>query len=217
MPLPIFGEAFFLKNFILIIFVLSTSLSSAQMFDSISASFKTKPKFMVKIGARNALITNSFMKIRDVGVGLNFKNTTKIGVVYSWMATDVVRPLSVPGVVVKNGEGELKMRYISPFFEYTFYKSKRYTLSIPLQAGFGHGFYKYKNDNGDKLATEQVAVAFYEPALVGEYFFLKFFSIGAGIGYRIMFLGNKSFEDRFTSPVYILKVKVHFGKILKAL
>lgn len=204
-----------MKKLLLILFVLSATTSSAQMFDSISASFKTKPKFMVRIGARNALITNSFMKIRDVGIGLNFKNTTKIGVVYSWMATNVVRPLSVPGIVVKDGEGELKMRYVSPFIEYTFFKSKRYTLSIPVQAGFGYGFYKFKNDAGNKLITDKVPVAFYEPALVGEVFFLKFLSIGAGIGYRLMFVGNKSFEDRFTSPVYILKFKVHFGKIIK--
>ena len=50
------------------------------MFNEIKASFKEKPKFIVKLGTRNSFITNSFMKMRDVGVGLNYNDVVKVGV-----------------------------------------------------------------------------------------------------------------------------------------
>jgi len=170
---------------------------------------------MVRIGARNSFITNSFVKIKDVGIGLNFNKTTKVGISFNWLKTDVFRPLTIEGVEVKDGIGELKMRYIAPFFEYTFIKRKRYSFSIPVQLGVGRAFFKFKDNAGNKLKTDRVGVAFYEPAMVGEYIFLKYLAVGAGIGYRFMFIGNRKLEDKFTAPVYILKFKILFGELYK--
>ncbi len=189
--------------------------AQGRLFESMKESFDSRPKLMLKLGTRNSFITNSFVKVRDIQLGLNFNNTTKIGVGYNWLASDVVRPLSIDGTEVHYNEGTLKMRYIAPFIEYTFLKNKRYSMSIPVQVGIGSGFYEFKTDEGAQVVTDPVTVAFYEPAMTAEYVVLRYFGVGAGFGYRLMFAGNKGFDEKFTAPVYMFKFKVYFGKVYK--
>lgn len=170
---------------------------------------------MTKIGTRNSFITNSFMKMRGIYIGLNFNDVTRVGLGYNWLATDVVRPLQLDGVGVQNNEGELKMRYLSPYMEYTFLRKRRYNFSIPVQVGLGNAFFKYRDLEGKKQTTDPVTVAFYEPALTGEYIVLRFIGLGAGVGYRLMFIGGKHLDDNFNAPVYMIKFKLYFGKLFR--
>ena len=48
-----------------------------------------------------------------------------------------------------------------------------------------------------------------------EYIVFKYFGIGGGAGYRLMFVGNKQLRDNFTAPVYLIKARFFFGDVLK--
>ena len=114
-----------MKILIPIIFVLIPFSGSTQLLEEMKQSFESKPKVMLKFGTRNSFITNSFVKIRDVQIGFNYKNITKIGLGYNWLATDVFRPLVIEGQIIQENKGELKMRYLAPFVEYTFLKKEK--------------------------------------------------------------------------------------------
>lgn len=190
-------------------------VGSAQLMDDIKKSLDAKPKVLVKLGTRNSFVTNRFVKIRDVQIGFNYKNITKVGIGYNWLATDVVRPLFIEGQDILESTGELKMRYLAPFIEYTFLKKKKYSCAIPLQIGFGKAFFKYRDTANKEKKTASVAIAFYEPAITIEYIVFKYFGIGGGAGYRLMFVGNKQLRDNFTAPVYLIKARFFFGDVLK--
>ena len=204
-----------MKILIPIIFVLIPFNGITQLLDDMKQSFESKPKVMLKLGTRNSFISNRFVKIRDVQIGFNYKNITKIGLGYNWLATDVFRPLVIEGQIVQENKGELKMRYLAPFVEYTFLKKEKYSCAIPVQLGFGKTLFEYRNGSNELKKTKPISIAFYEPAITFEYIVLKYIGIGGGIGFRLMFIGNKRLNDNFTAPFYLLRAKIFFGDVLK--
>jgi len=204
-----------MKILIPIVFVFISLSGTAQLFEDMKQSIESKPKVMLKFGTRNSFITNSFVKIRDLQIGFNYKNITKIGLGYNWLVTEVYRPLSIEGEFVQENKGELKMRYLAPFIEYTFLRKKKYSCAIPVQVGFGKTFLEYRNESNELKKTNSISIAFYEPAITFEYIVLKYFGIGGGIGFRLMFIGNRRLNDNFTAPFYLLRAKIHFGDVLK--
>jgi len=209
------ADIFYMKLLVTIGLILAPTIAMPQLIEDMVESFKFKPKFTAKVGTRNSFITNSFMRIRDVSVGLNFGNTTKIGFGYNWLVTDVIRPLTVDNENVQNNEGELKMRYLASFIEYTFLKKKNYNFSIPVQVGIGNAFFNYHTDVTYNNRTDPILVAFYEPSLAVEYTGIKHIGIGVGAGYRLMFAGYKKLEDNYNAPVYLFKFKVYFGDVFR--
>jgi hypothetical protein len=55
----------------------------------------------------------------------------------------------------------------------------------------------------------------YEPAMAVEYRLFKYLGLGVGVGYRLMIVNNEPTNYQFTSPVYLLKVRILFSKIYK--
>lgn len=173
------------------------------MFDSIKTSFSYKPKPVIKLEARNAFVTSSYVKMKAVKVGLNFHNTVRLGIGYSWMKSDYE-------VYSKLDTNELRFGFGLAFFDYTYYKSKHWNITIPIQLGFGRIAYL----NGDNIKAHQW-VPIYEPAMTVEYIFLKYFGVGFGAGYRVVAKATHPISQQFTSPIYIFKFKVSFGNIYK--
>lgn len=175
----------------------------AQMFDSIQDSFRYKPKVFFKLDARNAFVTNSFTKMNGVKIGLSFKNTTRVGIGYSWMKQFELKDST---------DVNVQFGYVAPFIEYNFYKSKRWNGEIPVQLGIGKS--RYKNVE-TKTVYYSAWMIVYEPAMTFEYRFLKYFGVGAGAGYRFVIKMNKEIKEKFASPIYILRFKIYFGDIYK--
>ena len=97
----------------------------------------------------------------------------------------------------------------------TFLKKEKYSCAIPVQLGFGKTLFEYRNGSNELKKTNSISIAFYEPAITFEYIVLKYIGIGGGIGFRLMFIGNKRLNDNFTAPFYLLRAKIFFGDVLK--
>lgn len=173
------------------------------MFDTIKSSINYKPKPVLKLEARNAFVTSSYVKMKAIKVGLNFHNRLRLGIGYSWMKSDYL-------ITTPTDTNALKFGYGLIFTDYVFHQSKHWNLEIPVQIGLGRISYV----NGENIkASEWVPV--YEPAMIAEYIFLKYFGIGVGAGYRLIFKSRSPIKEQFTSPIYILKFKINFGNIYK--
>ncbi|CAG5086381.1 hypothetical protein [Parvicella tangerina] len=177
--------------------------ASAQLFDSIATAFDYKPKPLLKLEARNAFVTSSYVKMKGIKLGANFHNKLRLGIGYSWMKSDYL-------VEHFNDTSELKFGYGLAFFEYAFFNSDHWNLEIPIQIGLGR--LAYKEDNTIK-SRQWVPV--WEPAMTMEYLFLKYFGIGFGAGYRLVIKSHTPITEQFTSPIYIFKFKINFGDIYK--
>jgi hypothetical protein len=191
--------------------------SNAQLFDSISESFTHQPKFFVKFDTRNSFITNQYAKIRGIKVGLDYNHTTKIGLGFHWLSSELTKEIKVAEDEINTYSANLRFSYISTSIEYAFYKRPKFEISIPVQLGIGMSSYRYKNAAGKHIKEYRHGVFMYEPTMTMQYRFLRYFGIGAGVGYRLMIVNNKAIDEQFTSPIYILRFKVFFGEIYRAI
>lgn len=113
---------------------------------------------------------------------------------------------------------ELKYIYFSPYFEYVYYTSKRWEFNLSAQVGFGSGHYQYYNVEEDRtIKTKYSTILSYEPVMLIDYKIIRWFGVGTGVGYRLIFYKNSNIEEHLTSPVYVFKVKVYLGEIVRTI
>jgi hypothetical protein len=57
----------------------------------------------------------------------------------------------------------------------------------------------------------------YEPAVSVEYKFLRWFGVGADIGYRFMITSDRKINQKFNSPIYAFKFLIYYNEIFKSI
>ena len=179
--------------------------------DSLENVLKNKPIPTARFDSRNSFVSGRNARVQGIKAGVTFRKTLTLGLGYSWLDTDIKERIG-PGDI--GGEGQLKMRYISAFAEYTFYRKGPWEATIPVQIGFGKSFLQVK-ESGTKKTIDANPVILYEPIMTFEYKVLNIIGLGAGVGYRIMLRNNKDIDYQFTSPVYVLKARLIFDEIFK--
>lgn len=194
------------KSIFLFIFLFKALSSSAQLVDSISHSFTHKPSFYWNYGTNYSFISNQFAGIMNIKMGADFNSTTKIGIGFNWINKGLDKQTPVLGYF----HSQLYMRYVSLFFEYTYFKTKHWEASIPAQIGLGNMNYIHSLSNGTSQKTESKWFILYEPITTIQYRFLRYFAVGGGIGFRIVLPNKPTPEDHFTSVLFVVKSKFYF-------
>lgn len=185
--------------------------AKAQLLDSIALSLKEKPRFLLKMDNRGSFISTRSASLWGVKVGVEHNKRVQYGIGYSWLMKRITRQAEIAGVPV---DYRLRFGYITPFFEYSFYRHNKWEVSIPVQVGVGKASYILKED-GNKFRIHASWVFLYEPAMTVEYRLLKFFGLGLGIGYRLAVKTNKDMEEGLSAPTYMLKMKLYLPKLGK--
>ncbi|MFM7311087.1 MAG: hypothetical protein ACKOZY_10800 [Flavobacteriales bacterium] len=183
-----------------------------NLSDSLHDVFHSKPTFSAKMDSWNAFVTGRSAKTTGLKAGIRFKKVLTIGLGYNFIRTDLKDSITYNQ---RLQPGDLKMRYWTPFIEYTFYKKGPWEVSCPLQIGIGKSFVTPQEN---KLAHfKENMILLYEPAIAVDYKVLNLFAFGAGYGYRIMLLNNKEIDQQFSSPMYVIRFRVIFETITDAI
>jgi len=177
---------------------------NTQLFDSIENSLNFKPKPILKLDSRNAFVTNTFIETNALKIGLNFNKIFKVGIGYSWLK----RKFQQKSLINSNDSTKLKIHMGLAFAEFAYWQQKNWSSEIIVQFAGG----SMQHVVNEKL-VKKTPIFIYEPAMLVDYHFLRYFSIGGGIGYRLAIKFNKEVEEQFTSPIYIYRFKINFGKI----
>lgn len=182
-----------------------------NLSDSLYRVLRNKPVFTAKLDSRNSFVTGNSARVYGIKAGVSFRKTLSIGLGYHFIGTDLKEMLIIDNQIV---EGDIKMRYIAPYIEYSFYKKGPWEASVPVQFGVGRSFvrYSYKGKTTDIYSDN---ILLYEPAMSVEYKVFGLIGIGGGLGYRIMLKNNRQLDHQFTSPVYVLRLRIIFDELLK--
>jgi len=183
----------------------------------IKASFKHKPTPDIRLDSRNSFITSRAARIRGVKVGLSFNKTVKLGIGYNWLANELEteRAYTASSGERLTAPHQVKFAYVSPYFEYTFFREERWEASIPVHLGVGTARYMYTDHRGRELRTNARGVLLYEPYMTCLYKPIRYLGVGVGTGYRLLLAGNRALPENFNSPIYVLKFNVYVGEIVK--
>jgi hypothetical protein len=208
---------------VVLIFLIIPSISLAQydderlliFEDEFKKSFKSKPKLDVKFDNRFSFIRDTDVKTIGIKVGLNYRRKFKVGLGFNQMLFNVEK-------IAFNDLGEevpvdLEYSYFSPYLEYVYYNTRKWEFSLSIQHGIGGASYQYVNTNGDKVKLVQSAVLSYEPAMLIDYKIIRWVGIGTGIGYRVVYYKESGIQEKFTSPEYVIKLKVYLGEIVRTI
>ncbi len=186
--------------FLVPVFTCCTLIAHAQFTDSIMHALRNKPRAYGALNGRNSFVQNQKSPVNGVKLGLNFKSQFVFGLSYNWMTNGIV---TYNELQMRN---ELKARYVAAFAEYTFYDTKRWEISIPLQIGVGK-IYTLSN----KKQTHQSVALFYEPTMSLTYKATRYVGLGLDVGYRIVLKNKSEISQNFTSPTYSFGVAFFFG------
>ncbi|MFN3917306.1 MAG: hypothetical protein ACK4K0_06150 [Flavobacteriales bacterium] len=194
----------------LVIFFLLPILGRAQLTDSIRYAFQNKPKPVLKLDTRNSFVTNFPAQVRGIKAGLRYGKTVRLGLGYCWLDYKKETAYTTLNIDTTWTGVKLYQHYGVAYFEYIFYKRKNWTAIIPVQLGIGASGYK-NEDKKNKAYYGRGIMMVYEPAMIADYTFLKYFSVGAGVGYRLMLIPNRQIPEKFTAPVYFLRFNFDVG------
>lgn len=175
------------------------------MFDSIRVSVTKKPSFYGNYNTRNSFISNYRAQVKGVSAGVSYNKQFTMALGYNWLITDF------ESILNEKDTAKLKLRYISPFVEYSFLEKNNFIVSIPIYLGFGQSLYETKN----KEKFKKNFMVLYEPSMKVTYRFLQYISISAGVGFRVVLVGNSSLIENFNSPTYTMGVGLFIGDIYK--
>lgn len=208
-------------NFKILLFILLLCITvSAQVAErppfeeEFSNSFHTKPKLDVKFDNRFSFIQDNDVRTIGLKVGLSFDRKFKVGIGINQMLTNTDNQVLVEDSLV---DIALDYFYFSPYIEYTFYNSKRWAFSLATQFGFGNASYEYVDKNNQLVKLAKSTVLSYEPAMLIDYKIVRWFGVGTGVGYRLIYYKSSGVNENFTSPMYVIKLKVYLGEIVRTI
>ncbi len=203
---------FLSKSFFLLA---QAEISSPYFEDDIKKSFKERPQLDVKFDFRFSFIASRDFRTSGFKLGVSFNRKFKMGLGYNQLI------VPAKSTIIDNDKlfsAELKYIYFSPYFEYIYHTSKRWEFNLSAQIGVGRGHYQYYNSEEDRtVRTKYSTILSYEPVLLIDYKIIRWFGVGTGVGYRLIFYKNSNIEEHLTSPVYVFKVKVYLGEIVRTI
>jgi hypothetical protein len=192
----------------------------AQLLDSIAKHFEVKPKFSVRLDSRNSFISSQNAKIIGLKIGWEYNNAVKIGIGYNRLNSKISYTKYYFNDEINRYDtlqSFLKFEYLSPFFEYVFFKNNKWEHAIPVQIGIGNSRYEYVDAKGIIHYENFRPVILYEPLMTTQYKIFPWIGVGTGVGYRLILVGNKQINKNLNSPIYTLRLMVFLGDLYKDL
>jgi hypothetical protein len=192
---------------------LFTSLLLFSFLCAVQAQEKEKKiRWMGKFEGRNAFVRTHHALFLGVRAGVELKFPIRLGVGYYWMQSHFDSNLYDGREYPDAGKtAQPRMRYAIAYAEYTFWQEDDWSLSVPVQMGFGETFYATDLD-------KHVANDFVMPLEAGidvGYMFVRWAGIGVGLGYRVMLIDNAKVKENFNSPYYQVRLNLVFSELLK--
>lgn len=180
-----------------------------SLTDSVRSAFTEEPRLIARLNTHNAFVTGRPIRTYGAKLGLSYGERVTVGLGYNWMrhGESVIRQTN--GI---DELRELRMAYVSFFFEYSFLYRKNWQIIIPVSCGVGRNR-ELLSETPSRTSVNSRAIVLYEPAMIAEYHFLRYFGIGAGVGFRLMIVSNREIPEQFTAPTWQLRFRVKLGQI----
>lgn len=199
----------FFFSLVLLTSVFSLNAQTFNLSDSLRDVFKQRVTPCFKFDTRNSFITGSTAKIYGIKAGVTFGTRFSAGIGYNFIGTELQEELISDGRWTR---ADIRMNYLAPFVEYSFFQRGPWEVTAPIQFGVGNSFLRVVSDEGTTILNKG-RVVLYEPGMAFEFKILRLIGVGAGFGYRIMLKNNKGIQQQFTSPVYALRCRLIFGEV----
>jgi hypothetical protein len=199
-----------LKRVLIVFFMLCVVRDRAQLLDTLRDFFKHKYSIDARFESRYSFINNELISVHGIRLGVAFQRKLRIGGGISWLKTNV-NPYSQKNSISDTIPTFLKFVYLSYYVDFVFYKTKRWQLSVPIQAGTGFSWYQQKTKYALGGHEPKYLLLLYEPGITVQFKIFKWAGLGTDVAYR--FAINKKAGQQLNSPTYSFKLLVWFDQL----
>ena len=202
-----------MKKVILLYLIILSFHSSAQYLDSLHSIFNNKSSIDARIETNNCLINDQLTTVRGIRLGVAFQRKLRLGGGISWLATPTLHrnTINYSDDSYLKYNNYLKFTYLCFYVDFVFHKTKRWQLSVPIQAGGGLIWYQ-DNFRYELLRNKKYGVFFYEPGITVQFKITRWVGIGTDICYRYA-IKDKRISERLSSPTISIKLNVWFDQL----
>jgi hypothetical protein len=174
------------------------------------AAFLNSPKFQLGLDNRR-----SFIRDRDVGIiglraGLDFEGRARVGFGVYTLSSPFEETLVQKDFlgILDTTRARLRLSYMTAYFGYVLFLTKRWEVSVPVHLGVGD--YRYT-----KLRMDPRTYLMTEAGLSASYRIAPFIGLTGGIGHRVVLAGGAAIRQSFNAATYSLGIKIWTGYILE--
>jgi len=202
--------------------VSSASSYSQEITDTTNVATKKKEKnvkLLFVLDARRSFVLDRKTKFNGLKFGVTIKKRHRLGMGIYWMQ----EPIRLPGLKIDKLEYpdasdtlKFNFSYTSIFYQPVLFANKRWDISIPLQLGVGkiQLFYRDTTDTKDVLFLEG-GVPIFTLSSVVQFKIVRWFGLGAGLGYRMALSSDKEVKNAVNAPFYNVQLKIFLGEIYR--
>lgn len=188
--------------------ILTNSVVRAQFLDSLHAVFNSKSNIDARIESRYSFIRNELISVTGVRLGVAYKRKLRIGGGISWLKTN--KPYNftyndIPGVSISQTK-YLKFAYICYYIDFVYYRTKRWQLSVPIQAGTGLSWFQSSTNYYINKHDKKNFLLLYEPGITAQYKIFRYLGIGSDVAFRFVLKNNKKIGEHLNSPTLSFKL-----------
>jgi hypothetical protein len=140
-----------------------------------------------------------------------------VGVAVEWLNSDIYRTKIVPADSggVDTVAAKLNYGLFSLYSNIVIARTRKWEFTVPLELGFGSSSYTYNNKAGTLKEFAKGGIITVEPMFMAEYKIFRWLGVGAGLGLRLVPVGNRLMKENFNSLLWDANMSVYFGEIYR--
>jgi hypothetical protein len=200
---------------IIVFFLLGSASAGAQILDTLREFFKHKYSIDARLESRYSFYNNQLISVTGLRFGAAFQRKLRIGGGLSWLKTNITSdfyPVATSGKT-DTVQKFLKFIYMCYYMDFVFYKTKRWQLSVPIQAGTGLSWFQDQKSYRFRNKDDKYLLLLYEPGITVQYKVLKWAGVGADVAYRFTLRTPKRPENKLNSPSLSFKLLIWFDQL----
>lgn len=185
-----------------------------QFLDTFKVFLKSRPSIDARLESRYSFLNNSPTKVSGVRLGLSFRRKLRVGIGYSWLATDVSDKKLITDAFgeTRFTDEYFKFGYFCYYADFVFHKTKRWQLSVPIQFGTGMYWRQY-SDGVQIIRSKKRLLLFYEPGITVQFKVFKWFGLGLDVCGRLALKNTSYVSEKLNSFVLAPKLLIWFDQI----
>ena len=184
---------------------------------------KNKTKFIFVIDKRNSIALGTKAKMTGFKIGLEVNRVHRFGLGFYNNSEPIILP--DPKFEARNQEAQVEFGYTALYYEHIVFQDHKWELTAPVFFGGGQAKIQIVNLDGSEVFDE-TGNTIVEPQIIkmtftgfsgtAQYKLRPWLGLGVGLGYRFMLSKNENARKAFSSPIYVFKIKVFVGEIIRA-
>jgi len=196
------------KRIAVILLLLFCFKSNAQFLDSLNVVFRSKSIIDARLESRYSFIRNNLIAVTGVRLGVAYKRKLRIGGGVSWLKSNRLYSFYNTDILGQTVETKkyLKFAYLCYYIDFVYYRTKRWQLSVPIQAGTGLAWFQREMDYSLLNSDRKSFLLLYEPGITVQFKILRWVGVGGDAAFRFVLNREKKIGEQLNSPTFSIKL-----------